>query len=422
MQALSHILYKISSSTFPMRKAVPMASSFAACRTLTVRILALALCICLSTPVAPLLAAPQSASIKKEARKKDQTKSSSSARSASKTRQPAQKSGKTRKKSGEYDVKATITLDLTRRRVLHEQNADFPIPPASLTKVLTMFIIMDRVKSRKSSLNEQVTVSFKAAATGGSHMGLHPGEKLPLQELLKGMAVASGNDAAVAVAQHVAGNEAAFVRQMNAKAKQLGMRNSVFKNVHGLPAKGQQTTARDMLTMTTKYLDAHPETLALFHTQRYLSYRGYTPNTNPLLGMDGVDGLKTGYVGASGYNLITTARRGNTRLVNVLLGAPSKSVRLHEATKLVETGFVAAQAQAAKDEEATQTKGARKNPGKSTPKKKTKAASATAEKKSTSKGSVQAQKASGSSGKRAAKDVKQDKPQASVKNRDASPS
>lgn len=409
---MSHILYKAISSILSMRKAAPMILCFAPCRTLTARVLALALCICLCAPVAPLLAASQSASTPKETLKKAKAKSGSSARSASKAR----------KKSGEYDVKATITLDLTRRRVLHEQNADSPIPPASLTKVLTMFIIMDRVKSRKSSLSEQVTVSFKAAATGGSHMGLHPGEKIPLQDLLKGMAVASGNDAAVAVAQHVAGNEATFVRLMNAKAKQLGMRNSVFKNVHGLPAKGQQTTARDMLTMTTKYLDAHPETLALFHTQRYLSYRGHTPNTNPLLGMDGVDGLKTGYVGASGYNLITTARRGNTRLVNVLLGAPSKSVRLHEATKLVETGFVTAQAQAAKDEEAARAKAARKNPGKSSPRKKTKAASTTAEKKSTQKSSVQAQKASGSSGKRAAKDVTQDKPQASVKNRDASPS
>jgi D-alanyl-D-alanine carboxypeptidase (penicillin-binding protein 5/6) len=254
--------------------------------------------------------------------------------------------------SPHYDVKAAITLDMTRKKVLHEQNADRIIAPASLTKVLTMFVVMDHVKSRKVSLRDLVAISDRAAATGGSRMGVQKGEKIPLRDLLTGMAVASGNDAAVAAAQHVAGTEAAFVRLMNRKARQLGMRNSVFENVHGLPAKRQSTTARDMLTMTTQYLAAHPEVLVLFHRQRYLAYRGYTPNTNPLLGMEGVDGLKTGYVGASGYNLITTAQRGNTRLVNVLLGADSKSVRLREATKMVETGFVNAKLLAEKEQQA----------------------------------------------------------------------
>ncbi len=318
---------------------------------------ALVFCFCLCLPALPLFAAAQQpAALKKEAQQ---------AKAAPPKKAPQRKSPQVSKiKPGHYDVKSTITLDLTRKRVLHEQNADRLIPPASLTKVLTMFVVMDQVKAGKVSLNETVTVSAKAAATGGSHMSLMTGEKLPLRELMKGMAIASGNDAAVAAAQHVAGNEAAFVKLMNAKAKQLGMRSSVFKNVHGLPAKGQYTTARDMLAMTTRYLSAHPETLALFHTQRYLAHRGHTPNTNPLLGMEGVDGLKTGYVGESGYNLITTARRGNTRLVNVLLGAPSKSVRLHEATKMVEKGFATAELQAAKDQEAAKAKGAKSSQGK----------------------------------------------------------
>ena len=413
MQALSHILYNTFVSARTLQKFFSARFTLPLCRSMRAQTLLLALCICLCAPVPPLFAAARSDAPLS-------TKSSVKNRSAAKTKRTAQKSVKARKNNGQYDVKATITLDLTRRKVLHEQNADSPIPPASLTKVLTMFVVMDQVKSRKTSLNEQVTVSYKAAATGGSHMGLLPGEKVPMQDLLKGMAVASGNDAAVAVAQHVAGNEAAFVRLMNAKAKQIGMRNTVFKNVHGLPAKGQQTTARDMLTMTTKYLDAHPETLALFHTQRYLSYRGHTPNTNPLLGMDGVDGLKTGYVGASGYNLITTARRGNTRLVNVLLGAPSKSVRLHEATKLVETGFVTAQVQAAKDAEAARTKAPSADQPKKS-KKKSRSAS-TAEKTTKAVPTVQAQKSSSGSGKKTANAVEREKPRAAAKSHSSSPS
>lgn len=323
-----------------------------------VKIFILALCICISIPSVSLYAAayPASAARKKDSTKRPATKTNY----AAKATQSVHNARAAKKKSKQYAVKAAITLDVTRRKVLYEQNADSRIPPASLTKILAMFVIMDRVKNRRTSLNEQVTVSAKAAGTGGSHMGLTPGEKLPLQDLLRGMAVASGNDAAVAAAQHVAGNEAAFVRLMNHKAKQLGMRSSLFKNVHGLPAKGQQTTARDMLTMTTKYLAAHPETLTLFHKHRYLACRGNTPNTNPLLGMDGVDGLKTGYVNASGYNLITTAQRGGTRLVNVLLGAPTKDIRLHTATELVETGFLATQNQPAGNKKKSSAGTARK--------------------------------------------------------------
>ncbi len=254
------------------------------------------------------------------------------------------------RKAPRQDIKAAITMDMSRKRVLYQQNADKPIAPASLTKILSMFVILDEVEARRASLDSIVTVSHKAAATGGSCMNIYAGERVRLRDLLRGMAVASGNDASVAAAQHIAGSEDRFVQMMNRKAKQIGMKNSVFKNVHGLPAKGQQTTARDMLTLTTRYLAAHPHALEDYHSRRYLDFHGYTPNTNPLLGlMAGVDGLKTGYVGASGYNLITTAKRGDTRLVNVLLGAPNKSVRLQEASRMVQNGFETAEALAAKD-------------------------------------------------------------------------
>ncbi|MDR2124366.1 MAG: D-alanyl-D-alanine carboxypeptidase [Desulfovibrio sp.] len=267
-------------------------------------------------------------------------------------------------KSASAPVKAYITMDLTRKTVVNAYNADRPIAPASLTKVLTMFVILDQVKTGKLSLDGMVQVSRKAAGTGGSTVNLHAGQRVRLSDLLRGMAVASGNDAAVAAAQHVAGSEQSFVRLMNRKAKALGMTRSVFKNVHGLPARGQHSTARDLLTMTRSYLAAHPGALGLFHSRPYLDLQSLRPNTNPLLGhVEGVDGLKTGYVASSGYNLITTARYRNTRLVSVVLGAPSKEVRLQEARRLLRDAYARVDAAETKKAAAGSRKKAGKTPG-----------------------------------------------------------
>ncbi|MDR0826692.1 MAG: D-alanyl-D-alanine carboxypeptidase [Desulfovibrio sp.] len=247
-----------------------------------------------------------------------------------------------------------MTMDLTNKRIVNSQNPDRAVAPASLTKVLSMYVVLDQIKMRKLSLDSLVTVSRKAADTGGSSINLQAGQHVRLGDLLKGMAVASGNDAAVATAQHVAGSEAAFVRMMNKKARELGMTRSVFKNVHGLPAAGQQSTARDLLLMTRNYLATHPGAVSMFHAQPYLDFQSYRLNTNPLLGkMEGVDGLKTGYVAASGYNLITTARHGNARLVSVLLGAPSKDVRLREAQRLMQEAYSAVDAPVAESKKTT---------------------------------------------------------------------
>ncbi len=284
-----------------------------------------------------------------------------------KPRTKTARTGKSVRKATQKEIKAAITMDVSRKRVLFQRNADRPVAPASLAKIMSMYVILDEVKARRVSLDSMVTVSSKAAGTGGSCMNLYAGERVRLRDLLRGMAVASGNDASVAAAQHVAGSEERFVLMMNRKAKQIGMKNSRFKNVHGLPAAGQQTTARDMLTLAARYLAAHPQALEEYHSRRYLDFHGHIPNTNPLLGlMTGVDGLKTGYVGSSGYNLITTARRGDTRLVNVLLGAPNKAVRLHEASRMVETGFESAETLAAKDAAAAKSKAAAKGGKKKT--------------------------------------------------------
>ena len=236
-------------------------------------------------------------------------------------------------------------MDMGTGRVLYEQNADEPIPPASLTKVLTMYMALERVQAGEVSLDAPVRVSRAAARTGGSRMSLRPQEWLPLESLLMGMAVSSGNDASAAVAEYLGGSQEAFVAQMNATAAALGMSSSRFYNPHGLPAAGQVTTARDMLRLSFSYLRAHPDALR-YHSTRFIRHNGVVSyNKNPLLGnCEGADGLKTGWVNASGYNLISTVRRGDTRLLAVILGAENSKTRAREVYRLMEAGFVSTSA------------------------------------------------------------------------------
>ena len=241
---------------------------------------------------------------------------------------------------GAVGVCAAILYDLDQDAILFEQNADTPIPPASLTKVLSMFLVMDQIRAGLASLDSPVTISRLAARTGGSRMGLRQREQLTLEQLLTGMAVSSGNDASTAAAEFVGGSVPAFVNMMNAKARSLGMRDSVFVNPHGLPARGQVTTARDMLALARAYLRTYPEALR-FHSTHVLNHRGSTTwNRNPLLGQyPGADGLKTGWTNASGYNLIFTAAQGNHRLLAVIMGAPDGRTRSIEAFRLLDAGF-----------------------------------------------------------------------------------
>lgn len=238
------------------------------------------------------------------------------------------------------DVRSAMLLNAATGQVLYTQNADRKIAPASLTKIMTMYVVMDHVQAGKVSLNDKVKVSANAARQGGSRMHLRAGERVTLDRLLSGVAVSSGNDAAVAVAEHVAGSATAFVRLMNAKAKKLGMKGTMFRNPHGLPASGQLTTARDMLTLSDSYLKSHPGTMR-YHRMRSISHRGVTTvNKNPLLNScPGADGLKTGWIRASGYNLVSTVKRGKTRLVGVVLGSATSKVRADEMRQLVEAGF-----------------------------------------------------------------------------------
>lgn len=242
----------------------------------------------------------------------------------------------------QLEVRSAILMNLKTGQILYEQNVDEPIPPASLTKILTMYMALERVKAGEISLNTPVSVSRAAARTGGSRMALVPREKVALEDLLLGMAVSSGNDASAAVAEFLGGSQQQFVELMNARAVSLGMGSSIFRNPHGLPAAGQTTTARDMLTLSARYLQACPEALR-YHSTRFIRHNGVvTYNKNPLLGnYEGADGLKTGWVNASGYNLVSTARRGDTRLLAVVMGAENSKLRAREIHRLMEAGFAA---------------------------------------------------------------------------------
>lgn len=235
---------------------------------------------------------------------------------------------------------SAIVAEADTGRILYERDADRPIPPASLAKLLTLNLAFDAIDAGMVSLDTPVTISRAAADTRGSRMRLQAGEALPLRELLADVAIASANDAAAAVAEFLAGSQKDFVVQMNLAALCMGMRASLFMNPHGLPSRRQRTTARDMLALARDYLHHHPEALAL-HSQKSVTHNGYTgTNKNPLLGVfEGCDGLKTGYTRASGYNLVATARRDGVRLIAVLLGEHSPRHRAEDARTLLEHGF-----------------------------------------------------------------------------------
>jgi serine-type D-Ala-D-Ala carboxypeptidase (penicillin-binding protein 5/6) len=237
-------------------------------------------------------------------------------------------------------VRSAILMDVTTGRILYTHNADDPLPPASITKVLSLYLADEAIRDGKVRPMDPVKISRKAGRTGGSKMFIQAGSEIPLEELLKGMAVVSANDASVAVAEYIGGDVARFVEQMNRKARELGMTRSFFKNPNGLPARGQFTTARDMLILASNYLRRFPESLDL-HSQQYYTYRDITQrNRNSLLRhYPNADGLKTGWIVKAGYHIVATAKRGNTRLIAVIMGAKTPAIRAGETEKLLDEGF-----------------------------------------------------------------------------------
>ena len=225
-------------------------------------------------------------------------------------------------------------------QALVAQNADEPREPASLTKLMTAYLVFRALKERELVPSQMVTVSTRAWRAEGSRMFIDPKKAVSVDELLRGEIVQSGNDAAIALAEAVAGSEEAFVERMNREAARLGMKNTRFVNATGLPSPQQASTAADLARVASALIRDFPEYYPLYSLKEYRDNNSTQPNRNRLLWTDPfVDGVKTGYTDAAGYCLIASAKRGPRRLLSVVLGASSDAARTSESQKLLNYGF-----------------------------------------------------------------------------------
>ncbi|MBK8133508.1 MAG: D-alanyl-D-alanine carboxypeptidase [Gammaproteobacteria bacterium] len=240
----------------------------------------------------------------------------------------------------ELAAKAWILIDAYTGTVLAEHNADERLPPASLTKLVTDYLIAGEMAAGKFTKDTLVPISVNAWRMGGSKMYVREGTEVPVGDLLRGIIVQSGNDASVAMAEYIAGTEDAFAQLMNQRAQQLGMTNSHFVNATGWPAEGHLTTARDLSILFRATIHDYPENYRLY-SEKYFEYNGIKqPNRNLLLWRDStVDGGKTGHTEEAGYCLVVSAVRENMRLVGVVMGTGSVEARARETQKLLAYGF-----------------------------------------------------------------------------------
>ena len=245
-----------------------------------------------------------------------------------------------------YDTKAeqALLLDHGSGTVLFAKNADERVPPASLAKLMTMEVVFDRIRSGRLQLDELVTISEKAwreggANSGGSTMFAELGSQVPVEDLVRGVIIQSGNDASIALAEHIGGTEDVFARLMTERARALGMEDSTFRNSTGLPDPEQLVTMRDMVTLARHLFETYPEFYRLYSEDSF-TWNGITQrNRNPLLGENlGADGLKTGYTEASGYALVASAVRDGDRLFLAMSGLDSIRERAQEARSLMSWG------------------------------------------------------------------------------------
>lgn len=235
---------------------------------------------------------------------------------------------------------ASIVVDADTLEIIHARQIDELRYPASLTKVMTLYLTFDALNAGTLKLNEPVRVSRNAAKVAPTKLGLHSGQTITVKNLIQAVAVKSANDAAVVLAERLAGSEDAFALQMTAKARSLGMTKTTFKTANGLPHSEQKTSARDMAKLASNILTHHRRYYHYFGQERF-RYNGRTyKNTNGLLHwLDGVDGFKTGFTNDSGYNLIVSAQREGRRLIAVVLGGASGASRNSHMQDLIERGF-----------------------------------------------------------------------------------
>jgi serine-type D-Ala-D-Ala carboxypeptidase (penicillin-binding protein 5/6) len=253
----------------------------------------------------------------------------------------------------EVAARSYVVLDVTANQVLAARDIDAPVEPASLTKLMTAYLVFDALRGKKIDLKQTLPVSKRAWKMPGSRMFIDPSMQVPVEDLIKGMIVQSGNDATVALAEGVGGTVERFVELMNQQAKAMGLKATSYRNPEGLTEAGHTTTARDLSTLSVRLMQDFPDYVGYYTIKKY-RYEG-TPtandtNRNMLLFRDPtVDGLKTGHTNAAGYCLIATAKRdfpnvGARRLLTVVLGSTSENARANEAQKLLNWGYTAYEA------------------------------------------------------------------------------
>ena len=242
-------------------------------------------------------------------------------------------------------AKAYILMDAASGDVLVEHDADFPLPPASLTKMMTSYVLAVEMDAGRVGKDDVVAVSQNAWSQnpifeGSSLMWIEPGKRVTVEELERGIVISSGNDATVAIAEHVAGSESGFADMMNGHAEALGMQDSYFVNSHGLPHPEHVTTARDLAILARALISRFPEHYAIYKEREYTYNDIRQYNRNTLMAEDPtVDGLKTGYTEEAGYGLVASAERRGMRLISVVLGTRSATARKNETRKLLQYGF-----------------------------------------------------------------------------------
>jgi D-alanyl-D-alanine carboxypeptidase (penicillin-binding protein 5/6) len=238
------------------------------------------------------------------------------------------------------NAKAYILVDADSGKILAEKNSEDLLPPASLTKMMTLYVISNALKHEQIHLTDMVRISQEAWKTGGSRMFVKEGQSVSIEDLLKGIIVDSGNDACVAMAEHLGGSETGFTDVMNQQAKSLHMNNSHFTDSTGLPNPDLHTTAKDLAILGRALINDFPEYYH-WYQQKWFTYNGIRqPNRNRLLWRDAqVDGIKTGHTNDAGFCLVSSAKRNNMRLIAVVLGSPSETSRADDSERLLNYGF-----------------------------------------------------------------------------------
>ena len=237
--------------------------------------------------------------------------------------------------------RAWMVVDVSSGQILAAEKPDERFEPASLTKLMTAYLVFAALKEKKLALEQQVNVSERAWRAPGSRMFIEPKTPVSVDELIRGMIVQSGNDACIALAEQLAGSEEAFAAMMNREAERLGMKNTKYMNASGLPDPQHFSTARDLHLLASALIRDFPAQYAQYYSMREYRYNGITQvNRNRLLWLDNtVDGMKTGFTEAAGYCLVASSKRGTRRMLSVLLGTTSESMRAQESQKLLNWGF-----------------------------------------------------------------------------------